>query len=254
MSAQLIALLSLLVFATSIVGVVTGGNSLVNVPVMILCGLSPRTAVATNMFAVTFMTLSATVRFGRAGLRAGGRLLVPLCAITLATSALGALLTVRLPEPAVKAAVAISMLTMLVFMVAQPRFGQTVVTPTDRRRALGWLGALLLGIYGGLYSGGYTTLLTFLCVAAFGVSLLDAVGMTKVVNLVSCAAASVVFLAGGLVDLRVGAPLAVAMLAGGWVGAHLAIKQGERFVRVLFLMMVAALAGKLLIWDLLLRR
>src|SRR6185369_12681945 len=66
-SPALVALLSAIVFVTSIVGVITGGNSLVNVPVMIMLGLSPRTAVATNMFAVTFMTASATARFAREG-------------------------------------------------------------------------------------------------------------------------------------------------------------------------------------------
>ncbi len=60
--------------------------------------------------------------------------------------------------------------------------------------------------------------------------------------------------AGGLIDLRVGVPLAVANLAGGWVGAHAALKGGDRFVRALFLATVAGLAAKLLIWYLLLRR
>jgi len=46
----------------------------------------------------------------------------------------------------------------------------------------------------------------------------------------------------------------VANLAGGWIGAHAALKGGDRFVRALFLATVAALAAKLLIWDLLLRR
>jgi len=73
------------------------------------------------------------------------------------------------------------------------------------------------------------------------------------VNLVSCAAASVVFFAGGLIDLRVGVPLGAANLIGGWLGAHAALKGGDRFVRALFLGTVGALAVKLLVWDVLLR-
>ena len=49
-------------------------------------------------------------------------------------------------------------------------------------------------------------------------------------------------------------PLAAANLVGGWLGAHAALKGGDRFVRALFLGTVAALALKLLIWDVLLRR
>jgi uncharacterized membrane protein YfcA len=62
-------------------------------------------------------------------------------------------------------------------------------------------------------------------------------------------AASVVFFAAGLVDLRIGIPLAVANLIGGYIGAHAAVKVGQQFVRALFLATVAALAVKLLAYD-----
>lgn len=250
MSPGLIALLSGLVFVTSIVGVVTGGNSLVNVPVMILAGLEPRTAVATNMFALTFMTFSATARFARDRL-VSWRLALPLCVLTLVTSAAGAQLTVVLPERTVKTIVAVSMVAMMVILAARPRFGQAARETTPLGRAAGYVLAAVLGIYGGLFSGGYTTLLTFVSVGCFGITLLEAVGLTKLVNLVSCASATVVFFVGGLVDLRVGAPMAAAMLAGGWVGAHLATRGGDRFVRVVFLVTLGALALKLLVFDIL---
>src|SRR3954451_3013362 len=96
---------------------------------MIVCGLSPRVAVATNMFAVTFMALSATVRFARAG-RVATRLSLILSGIMLVTSAVGAQLTVVLPDVAVKAIVTTSMVAMLVFMVARPRFGTVAVETT----------------------------------------------------------------------------------------------------------------------------
>jgi uncharacterized membrane protein YfcA len=193
------------------------------------------------------------VRFARAG-RVVTRLSVILSAIMLVTSAIGAQLTVVLPERAVKGIITVSMVAMLAFMVARPRFGAVAVETTRTRRMIGWLSAGVLGIYGGLYSGGFTTLLTFAVVTCFGASLLEAVGLTKLVNLVSCAAASAVFAWGGLVDYKLALPLSASMLIGGWVGAHVAIKQGEKFVRVVFLSMIALLAGKLLIYDLILAR
>jgi uncharacterized membrane protein YfcA len=41
---------------------------------------------------------------------------------------------------------------------------------------------------------------------------------------------------------------------GGWIGAHAALKGGDKFVRLLFLLTVGALAVKLVVWDVLLRR
>ncbi|HEV3030401.1 MAG TPA: sulfite exporter TauE/SafE family protein [Polyangia bacterium] len=238
--------LTLVYFAVSVISVVTGGGSLVQVPALIAFGMAPREAVATNMFAVTWMTASATVRFARAG-EVGGRFVIPLVLITAVTSALGAELAVVMPERLVKGVVAGSMIALLAFMAMRPRFGGRAASPSRLRLGLGFAAVAVLGVYGGLFSGGYTTLLTFTCVAALGMPLMQTVGTTKLVNLVSCAVASAVFVYAGLVDSRVAVPASVASFAGGWAGAHLAIQRGEKFVRGLFLVTVLAMAVKLFV-------
>jgi uncharacterized membrane protein YfcA len=195
-----ILLLSALMLATGAIGAITGGNSLINVPLMITVGMSPRQAVATNMFAVTFMTISATARFARAGMLKN-RLLIPLGAITFATSALGALIAVKLPETVVKLVVGVSMAALVIFIAIQR--GANPPPPTRARRVAGLVGTTLLGVYGGFFSGGYTTLMTVLCVVCFSLTMMESVAITKPVNLISCLAASLVFFAGGLVDLLV---------------------------------------------------
>ena len=252
MSVTQIAVLSALMVATGALGAITGGNSLINVPLMITVGMTPRQAVATNMFAVIFMTVSATARFARARML-NARLLVPLGILTVLTSAFGAIIAVKLPETVVKLVVGVSM-AVLVLFIAVYRRSEPAPAPTAARRAAGFVGTTLLGVYGGFFSGGYTTLMTVLCTVCFGLTMMESVAITKPINLLSCVAASVVFFAGGLVDLRVGVPLAAANLVGGWLGAHAALKGGDRFVRLLFLLTVGALAAKLLVWDLLLRR
>ena len=56
-------ILILLFALTSAIGVVTGSNSLVTVPVMFQFGIDPKIAVATNMFGLTFMNIGATIPF-----------------------------------------------------------------------------------------------------------------------------------------------------------------------------------------------
>ena len=245
-----IAVLFVLMVVTGAVGAVTGGNSLINVPLMITVGMNPRQAVATNMFAVTFMTISATARFARGGMLRRD-LLMPLGVLTLVTSAVGAQIAVKLPETTVKIVVGISMAAVVTFIAFNRK--RDPVPPTPARRRVGLAATALLGIYGGFFSGGYTTLMTVLCTVCFGLTMMESVAVTKPINLVSCAAASAVFFVGGLIDLRVGLPLAAGNLIGGWLGAHAALKGGDRFVRALFLATVGALALKLVVWDLLLR-
>lgn len=47
---------------------------------------------------------------------------------------------------------------------------------------------------------------------------------------------------------KIAAMMAVANLAGAWVGAHLAIKNGAQFVRRVFIVVVSVLIARL-IWD-----
>jgi len=194
------------------------------------------------------MTVSATVRFARAG-KIGGRFVVPLVVLTAVTSTAGALLTVVFPEKLVKGLVAGSLIAILAFLAANPRFGVDGAAPPPSRLriAVGFVAVTVLGVYGGLFSGGYTTLLTFTCVVALGMPLMQTVGTTKLVNLVSCAVASAVFIVSGLVDYRVAVPASLASFAGGWVGAHLVLRRGEKFVRALFLAAVLAMAVKLFV-------
>ena len=55
-------------FLTSVVSVVTGSTSLITVPVMIQLGIESRTAVATNMFALMFLSAGGLTTFLKNGM------------------------------------------------------------------------------------------------------------------------------------------------------------------------------------------
>src|ERR1051325_7399740 len=76
-------------FVTSVIGVVTGSNSLIAVPVMFQFGIDPRVSVATNMFALTLMSVGGTIPFLRAGQIEFANI-TPLLGLTVVGSALGA--------------------------------------------------------------------------------------------------------------------------------------------------------------------
>ena len=63
MTIKALLLLILLFFIMSAIGVVTGSNSLVTVPIMFQFGIEPKVAVATNMFGLTFLNIGATIPF-----------------------------------------------------------------------------------------------------------------------------------------------------------------------------------------------
>jgi uncharacterized membrane protein YfcA len=248
-TAELIAL-CVLFFVTSVVGVVTGSNSLITVPAMFLFGIDARVAVATNMFGLTFMSIGGALPFVGKGTIDRQRLPL-LVVLTLAGSVAGALLVLHISSRAMPLIISIAMLAVALFSVAtrDARDVRDAGGPTRAGASAAYVLTFALGIYGGFYSGGYVTLLTAAFVALFHMRFVEAVATTKIINVFSSLVATLIFMWHGLVEYRLGCLIAVVMFAGAFVGARVALRLDERWLRRIFLSTVVALALKILFYD-----
>ena len=111
--------LIILFLITSVVGVVTGSNSLITVPAMFQFGIEEKRAIATNMFGLTFMAIGGTIPFIRQG-KIEPRRLSPLIIVTLVGSALGALLVGYITNQSIKLIVSIAMFVVVAFTLLRP--------------------------------------------------------------------------------------------------------------------------------------
>lgn len=244
MSTTAIILLILLFFATSAIGVVTGSNSLVTVPVMFQFGIEPKVAVATNMFGLTFMAIGATLPFLKQG-AINFRRLSPMVFLTLIGSTLGAILVGLISDKSIPIIVSVSMIVVCIFTFVKRDAGVAKnETVSTNSLVLAYVLTFFLGIYGGLYSGGYVTILTAVFVAFLGMTFTEAVAGTKFINVFSSAIATIVFMWQGLVDYKIGVILAVTMFIGAYIGAHFVTKLNDLWLKRIFLTTVLILAIK----------
>jgi uncharacterized membrane protein YfcA len=235
---------------TAFISVVTGGTSLITVPVMMQLGVEPHVAVATNMLTLVFLSLGGAVPFLEA--RAIPRKRLPaLVGLTLVSSMLGALLLCFIPAKVVPPVVAVAMIVVAVFMVAKRNAGSERgdTAPSPVSELAGYVLTFMLGVYGGFFSGGYVALLMVALVASFGMTFLEAVAVTKVLNVTSSLVATLVFAARGLVHWRLGLTLSLVSFAGAILGASVARKLSNAVLRRIFLGTVIALAVKTLVYD-----
>lgn len=256
MSISTLIFLIVLFFVTSVVGVVTGSNSLITVPVMFQFGIDEKVAVATNMFGLTFMAIGGTIPFLRQG-KIDARKLSPLILLTIIGSAIGAALVGFITNQSIKLIVSVAMIAVVIFtLLRRETTGAQASTlaanegvfrnTSSAFSILGNIIVFILAIYGGLYSGGYVTILTAAFVAFLGMSYSESVGSTKLVNVFSSSIATLVFMWQGLVDYKLGAILAVTMFIGAYVGAHYASKMNDVWLKRIFLSTVFILALKTL--------
>lgn len=244
LSTSAIIVLIVLFFLTSIIGVVTGSNSLVTVPIMFQFGIEPKIAVATNMFGLTFMSIGATIPFFKQKVF-DRKTLTPLVILTLIGSAIGAVLVGLITNQSIKLIVSISMIGVALFTFFRRNAGLEKVENVSANATLLVLAlTFLLGIYGGLFSGGYVTMLTAVYVAFFGMTFTEAVASTKLINVFFSLIASAVFAWQGLIDYKIGLILAVTMFIGAYIGAHTVTKLNDLWLKRIFLSTVLILAVK----------
>ena len=248
MSTTALIVLVIVFFLTSVIGVVTGSNSLIAVPVMFQLGIEPRVAVATNMFALVFMSVGGAVPFIRQG-RIDYKKISPLVLLTIVSSAIGAALVGIISGAGIKLIVTIAMISVAVFTLLRRKAGLTPGKHHSWTMPLTYALVFALGIYGGLFSGGYVTVLTVVCVAIAGMTYSEAVASTKLINVFSSGVATIVFMWQGLVDYRLGLILGMTMFVGAYVGAHYATRLSDIWLRRVFLTTILLLALKT-IYDL----
>ncbi|MFO1067615.1 MAG: sulfite exporter TauE/SafE family protein [Geminicoccaceae bacterium] len=216
-------------------------GSALTLPLLLLLGLDPATANATNRLPVVVGALSALVRFQRQG-AVDWRLLARLAPSSLGGTVLGAVAAQLLPAPdlrlAVTAAVLLALLVVLAGLnrlLAEPaaRPPRTDLVTQLAFFAIGcWLGFIVLD--------GATYLLLGL-VLLVRLPLLGANGLKAALIFLSSLVTLAIFADGGSVAWGAGSFLAIGSLAGGWLGASLAARPAARLWTVRILLGVIVL-------------
>jgi uncharacterized protein len=247
-----LALLVVAAFAAGWVDSVVGGGGLIQLP-SLLIGLPSDTAVATvsgtNKLSSAAGTAVATGTY-LTKVRVEWAVALPLMAAAYAGSTTGAQLVRFVPRALFTPLVLATVIVVGIYTLRRPALGmETVLRHEGRGRVLRVVAiGLGVGLWDGLVGPGTGTFFVILLVAVVGYGFLAATVLTKLANLTTNVAALVVLGTSGHVLWGIGAVMAVANLSGGAIGARMAIRHGNGFVRKVFLVTVSALAVKLA-WD-----
>lgn len=246
MPASKIVFLVIVFFLTAFVSVVTGSTSLITVPAMIAVGMEPHVAVATNMLALIFLSVGGSLSFKGKGVIVG-RILPLGVILTAVGSAIGAFVLLDIPTRTLQLIIGIAMIAVAAFSFLRGESHAEEHSVSSTRQASGYVLTFVLAVYGGLFSGGYVTMLTAAFVFCFGLNFLQSVATTKVINAVSSLIAVIVFARRGLIDYRLGVVLGVAMFIGSVIGGKVALRLPAVWLRRVFLVAVIALAANMLV-------
>jgi uncharacterized membrane protein YfcA len=230
------------------VDAISGGGGLVQLPAMLvlLPGAAPAAVLATNKLSSICGTTAAALTYQRR-VRPDLRTALPMAAVALAGSAGGALCASLLPREVFRPLVLMLLVAVAAWTVARPRLGleQRLRFDGHRHHLVAAAAGAGIGFYDGIFGPGTGAFLVVALVGLLGYAFLQASATARIVNVGTNLGALLVFVPQGAPLWRLGLAMGACNVAGGWLGAHTAISRGSGFVRVVFLVVVAALVVRL---------
>ncbi|WP_230772767.1 TSUP family transporter [Sphingomonas sp. Leaf4] len=243
MDFQIILALMAVAFVAGTIDAMAGGGGLLTIPALLAAGVPPVAALGTNKLQSACGTAGAAWAFWRDGQIDVRRFARPALA-SFAGAGVGAALVQTIDPSFLAGLLPILLVAMAGYFLFGPR-----LSDVDTHVRLAPAGLLLavagIGLYDGFFGPGTGSFFTLLLVTAAGLGATRAVAHTKLLNLASNLAGLAVLVMGGAVWWGLGLAMAVASVAGGQLGARLAIRWGGRAIRPLLVVLSLALTVKL---------
>ena len=239
-------LITVVGFIAGFVNTVAGGGSIITLPAMILVGLDPTVANATNRLGIMLSALSAAAGFKSKKVSVMPFSLYLGLAATIG-AVFGAMIVVEFDKSLFNKVLAIIMIIIVVLMILQPRIKRAVSIERLNGKPL-WLTLvvfLLLGVYGGFINAGMGLLMILWLNLFNGLNLIRTNATKMLVTAIYTSAALAIFIWNDMIDWLIGLLLAFGNMVGGWIAARLSVKKGEGFIRASLFVMVVLMAVKL---------
>lgn len=242
-----VPLVCLGVFCASFMDAIGGGGGIISLPTYLLAGLPMHFALGTNKLSSCIGTVASTVRYIKNGY-VDWLLGIPSIALALTGAHLGTKLQLAIDEQYLQLVLIVLLPVIAVILFAKKELPETRKPMNEwLRRAIVWSSSLIFGIYDGFYGPGTGTFLLLSFCYLAKVDVRTASGNVKLVNLSSNIGALCTSLMAGKVLIPLGLIAAVFAIAGQYLGAGLAMKNGSKIVRPVILVVILLLAGKVLL-------
>jgi uncharacterized membrane protein YfcA len=228
-------------FAAGFIDAIVGGGGLIQTPVsLIVLGANPVASVLATVKIPSFSGTAIATRQYVRKVRIRWKLAALSCTTAFFASFSGSFLLTRVPNAHFKPIMLVVLCVVAVYTFWKKDFGQRperdVPFPVQVRATL--ISSLLLGFYDGFIGPGTGSFLIMAFILFIGFDFLQASAHAKLTNLATNLGSITLFLIKGKILWVFALPMAAANAMGGYLGARLAIARGNRFIRVLFLVVV----------------
>lgn len=238
-----ISILALIVlsFTAGFIDAIVGGGGLIQIPALLinLPNESLPTLFGTNKIAALSGTSFSAYQYSKR-VKFDYKLLIFVAIFAFISSYLGATIVSQLSSESLKPA----MLVILVLIAAYTFFkkdlgnSHTKTLSPIKQHIYGSIIGILVGFYDGFFGPGTGSFFVLGFVVIIGFDFLHASAYAKVINCLTNISALLLFIKQGNYIIEIALILAICNIFGSVIGTKLALNKGNKFIRVVFLVIV----------------
>lgn len=240
-------LLALSAFTAGFIDAVVGGGGLIQTPFLLITfpKMSLPILFGTNKIAALAGTSIAAFNYAKK-ITFNYKLLFVIALSCFISSFLGAKLVNQIDTNLLKPIVLVILIVIAVYTFFKKNLGshETKELTLNKQMLYGSCIGLVVGFYDGFFGPGTGSFFVLGFVIILGFEFVKASAYAKIVNCITNISALTVFIKQGHYILHLAILLAVFNIIGSFIGSHMALKKGNGFVRVIFLVIVSVMILK----------
>lgn len=237
--------------AAGFLNTVAGGGSLITMPILIFLGLPSAVANGTNRIALVAQNIVAVTNFRQKGFF-DWKLSMILSIPAVIGAIVGSRMAVFLPDSIFNKILAVVMMIVLALIIWNPqkKFERDKETLTLKDKIIGVIVFFGVGVYGGFIQAGVGFIIIASLTLITGYSLVRINSLKVFIVALYMVSSLVVFILSGKVNWVYGVSLAVGNSLGAYLGSNFSVKKGDKWIKVILIVAVTAMALKLLVMSL----
>lgn len=221
---------------------IAGGGGMIQVPILLLSGISPLNVLASNKMASLVGVLMATIKYAlskKISWKVVSIAMIP----CLIASYIGSRLVMFVSDDIIKWAIILAIPVAMIFLFKKSKKIIEEKTELNNKNII--LATAPIGFYDGLIGPGTGTYMTISMKKYLHLDYLVSTASTKPLNFATNLGSAIAFIMAGKVLWGVAIVLGLANVAGSYVGSHYAIKGGEEFIKkiLIFVLVFMLLAN-----------
>lgn len=241
MEVEIIILLCLASFVAGLIDAIAGGGGLIQTPIALILLPSQPISNLTGSLKVPGMTGTsiASIQYLK-NVDMKWKLLLIMAFFSCISAFFGSYVLTIVSNDFMKPLLLVILILLAIYTFIKKDFGSHKPKEISEKKLIyyGILISSFIGFYDGFIGPGTGSFLIVAFIVILGFDFLHASANAKMVNIASNIGSLILFISKGKILWAMAIPMAFCNGLGGWIGARLAIKRGNQFIRVFFLIVV----------------